>query len=177
MTDSLQISPPTLADAEELLAFEVANRDYVEQSVTARNPAYYSIDGVGKAIAQAQQNRLEDVAYQFLVKAGDNIVGRVNLTGIIRPYFNKAMLGYRIGQQSAGCGYASKAVELALQQAFGDLGLWRIEATSQPQNLASVRILERNGFTVYGRSEKAMRFHNAWSDLLHFERRCDNLPE
>ena len=86
-----------------------------------------------------------------------------------RPYFNKASLGYRIGERFAGDGYATKAVELVLNKARDDFDLWRIEATVRPENQASSRVLTRNGFTAYGMARRSMRLHGIWYDLLHFE--------
>jgi hypothetical protein len=49
-------------------------------------------------------------AYQFLVKQKEVIVGRVNLSGVTRPYSNKASHGYRIGERlSDVCGASLNA--------------------------------------------------------------------
>ena len=127
---ALHLCPPTQSDAEALLAFELLNRAFFEQSVQARDPAYYSLDGVRKAIQSAQTDRERDAGYQYLVKQGDSIVGRVNFTAVARPYFNKAAIGYRMAQSVLGRGYASQAVGLALQEAFGALKLWRVDRKS-----------------------------------------------
>ncbi|MFM0646475.1 GNAT family N-acetyltransferase [Paraburkholderia bryophila] len=166
----VQIHPLTLNDAEPLLQFELQNRAYFEHWINARDADYYSIDAVKAAIETAQREKREDKAYQFLVKQDEEIVGRINLTGVERRYYNKAMLGYRIGEQFAGRGYASQAVELALQTARADLKLWRVEATVRHENRASSRVLERNGFVAYGRATRSIRMHGVWYDLVHFER-------
>jgi ribosomal-protein-alanine N-acetyltransferase len=172
--DRLQLSPPTSADLPALLAFELENRIYFESWVTARAPSYYSQEAIAAAIEQAQREREKDTAHQYLAKLDGQIIGRVNLTAVTRPYFNKATLGYRIGERFGGRGYATRVVALLLEEAFGTLELWRLEATARPQNLGSVAVMLRNGFQQYGRSEKAMRFQDAWSDLLYFERRTDH---
>ena len=171
--DRLQLHTPTSADLPALLAFELENRAYFESWVTSRAPSYYHLEAIAAAIEQAQHEREKDSAYQYLAKLDGQIIGRVNLTAVTRPYFNKAALGYRIGEQFGGRGYATRVVALLLEEAFGALELWRLEATARPQNLGSVAVMQRNGFHQYGRSEKAMRFHDAWSDLLYFERRND----
>ena len=171
--DRLQLLPPSSADIAALLAFELENRAYFESWVTARAPSYYHQEAIAAAIEQAQRERQQDRAYQYLAKLDGQIIGRVNLTAVTRPYFNKATLGYRIGERFGGRGYATRVVALLLEEAFGALELWRLEATARPQNLGSVAVMQRNGFHQYGRSEKAMRFHDAWSDLLYFERRND----
>jgi len=173
MASSLRLSVPMLADAEALLEFELANRAYFESWISARGDDYYRLPAVRASIEQAARERGADQAYQFLLKDGGEIVGRVNLRAVTRPYFNRATLGYRIGEQHVGRGYASRAVALALEQAFGALELWRVEAACRPENAASVRVLERNGFSVYGRATRAIQMHGQWGDLLQFERHSD----
>lgn len=172
--DRLQLLPPSSADLPALLAFELDNRAYFERWVTARAPSYYHQEAIAAAIEQAQRERQQDLAYQYLAKQDGKIIGRVNLTAVTRPYFNKATLGYRIGERFGGRGYATRVVALLLEEAFGTLELWRVEATARPQNLASIAVMQRNGFHQYGHSEKAMRFQDAWSDLLYFERRKEH---
>ena len=172
--DRLQLLPPSSADLPALLAFELDNRTYFERWVTARAPSYYHQEAIAAAIEQAQRERQQDLAYQYLAKQDGQIIGRVNLTAVTRPYFNKATLGYRIGERFGGRGYATRVVALLLEEAFGALELWRLEATARPQNMGSIAVMQRNGFHQYGHSEKAMRFQDAWSDLLYFERRKEH---
>ena len=174
--DRIQLHPPASADLPALLAFELDNRAYFEAWVTARAPSYYTAEAVAAAIERARHEREHDHAHQYLAKLDGQIIGRVNLTGVARPYFNKATLGYRIGEQFGGRGYATRIVALLLDEAFGALDLWRLEATARPQNLGSIAVMRRNGFHQYGRSEQAMRFQDAWSDLLYFERRNGTAP-
>lgn len=166
----LTIRHPTLNDADALLAFEIDNRAYFEHWINARRADYYSLEAVHEAISAALTDIDKDRAYQYLVCSGDAIVGRVNFVDVTRPYFNRATLGYRIGQPFAGRGYASQAVGLALERAAQDLCLSRVEAVVRPQNAGSTRVLERNGFTAFGRATQSMYLHGEWHDLLHYER-------
>jgi len=169
----LVLAPAVVGDADDLLAFESANRAWFEHWVVPRNPSYYSIDMVRASLAIAQRERDLDLSHQYLLKSGGEIIGRVNLTGVQRVAFNKASLGYRIGQAHAGRGVASRAVALLLDEAFGKLDFWRIEANSRPENAASVRVLERNGFRAYGRATRSMQHQGAWYDQILFERHRD----
>ena len=134
------------------------------------------------AITTAQSDASADRAYQFLIKREGVIVGRVNLSGVTRPYFNKASLGYRTGTRFGGYGYATQAVDLVLKKARADLGLWRIEATVRPENEASTCVLTRNGFVAYGTARRSMQLHGVWYDLVHSEchlepSACEERPE
>lgn len=173
---ALRIVRPTLGDAEELLRFELANRLYFEQWINPRAADYYSHAGVQAALAVALRDAAQDRAYQYLVKLEGAIVGRVNLNHVLRPYFNKAEVGYRIGEQHAGKGIATQAVALLLGQAFDTLGFERIEATVRERNHASVHVLKNNGFATYGKSLRSVQHNGQWFDLLHMSTRRRGQP-
>jgi len=169
MPPNLQLCPPSLADAETLLAFELAHRAYFEHWINARPADYYHLEAVRAAIADAERDRQADRGYQFLIKRDEAIIGRINLTSVTRPYYNKATLGYRIGEGHTGQGVASHALSELKRIAFGELGLHRLEAVVRPENVGSVRVLERNGFHQFGHATRCMQLHGEWFDLLYFE--------
>ncbi len=173
---SLAIRPVVAADGAALLAFELQHRAYFERWVNARDPGFYSEQGVAGAIAAAETARAAGQAFQYLVVEGGRIVGRVNLTAVRRAAFHCADLGYRIGEHDGGRGVASRAVALCLDQAFGTHGLLRIEATARPENGGSIRVLERNGFVQFGHSRRSFELGGRWFDRLLFERHRDAMP-
>ncbi len=62
----------------------------------------------------------------------------------------RAELGYVLSRAHWGQGLMLEALHALLAQAFGGLGLRRIEAEVNPANTASARLLERLGFTCEG---------------------------
>ena len=163
----------TASDAPALLSFELTHRVYFESWINARDPAFYSDQGVAAAIAAAEAAWAADQAFHYLVVEDGRIVGRVNLTAVRRAHFHCADLGYRIGEHDGGRGMASRAVALCLEQAFGTHGLGRIEAIARPENKGSIRVLERNGFRQFGRSRRSFELGGQWFDRLLFERHRD----
>lgn len=167
----MQLLPPTLDVAEELLRFETDNRAFFEARINSRPEGYYSPDGVRAAITLAQREAAEDKAYQFLIRSdAGELVGRINLTGVRRKHFHCADLGYRIAEAAGGRGHASEAVRLVLTKAFGELGLLRVTANARVSNEGSIKVLLRSGFRQYGRSERSFELGGVWHDCLHFER-------
>lgn len=164
---------PCEVDLQALLAFELQNRAYFEATINARPASYYSAQGVGAAIEQARREARDDQAYQYLLWDSGVLVGRVNLTRVRRAHFHSAELGYRIAQSAGGRGLASEAVRQVLARAFGEHGLVRVEATVRPDNEGSTRVLQKNGFTLFGRSHRSFELAGTWYDLLHFERRAE----
>ena len=163
----------TAADAPALLSFELTHRAYFESWINARDPGFYSEQGVAAAIVAAEAAWAADQAFQYLIVEDGRLVGRVNLTAVRRAHFHCADLGYRIGERDGGRGVASRAVALCLEQAFGTHGLGRIEAIARPENKGSIRVLERNGFRQFGRSRRSFELGGQWFDRLLFERHRD----
>jgi ribosomal-protein-alanine N-acetyltransferase len=62
----------------------------------------------------------------------------------------RAELGYIIGSEHWGHGYGGEAQRLAVDFAFHALRLHRLDADTDPQNIPSVRSLERLGFRIEG---------------------------
>ncbi|WAC75083.1 GNAT family N-acetyltransferase [Roseateles sp. SL47] len=170
MTAGLSIQPLSEGDVEELRQFEFLNRTFFESRINARPPKFYEAGGVEAAVAEALREVAEDRGYQYLIRnAAGRLVGRINLSHVRRQHFHSCELGYRIGESENGKGYASAAVKLMLAQAFGPLGLMRVEARARADNMGSVRVLQRNGFTQFGRSQRSFEIGGEWFDVLCFE--------
>ncbi len=60
-------------------------------------------------------------------------------------------LGYVLGRAHWGQGLMREAVVAACSQAFGTLGIRRIEAEVNPDNVASCALLDAVGFTLEGK--------------------------
>ncbi|SFC95166.1 GNAT family N-acetyltransferase [Massilia yuzhufengensis] len=166
----ITLVPPSHGHIAALLGFELANRAFFEATINARPASYYSLEGVGLAVGQAMADVFAGTGFQYVVLDGaGEIAGRVNLSVVKRAHYHSAVLGYRIGQAACGKGYASEAVRQMLEIAFGKLGLVRIEADCRVDNVASARVLLRNGFVQFGHSRRSFELGGVWYDRLHFE--------
>ncbi len=61
-----------------------------------------------------------------------------------------AEIGYTLGSAYWGRGYATEAVGALIEYLFEQIGVTRIGAMLHPDNIASARVLERNGFVFEG---------------------------
>ncbi|WP_373973686.1 GNAT family N-acetyltransferase [Chitinibacter sp. SCUT-21] len=169
---TITLHAPSLNDYADLLAFEIDNRAFFEARINARPASYYSEAGLIAAIEQAQKERSEDRAYQFLVRnLSQQLLARVNLTQVRRQHFHSAQLGYRVAQAAQGQGVAKQAVRQILAFAFDELQLQRVEAVVMESNLASIAVLKANGFQQYGRTEASFELAGQWHNCLYFEAR------
>ena len=93
-----------------------------------------------------------------------NIVGVININNIVRSSFLSATLGYYIGQPYLGLGYMQPAIQQLKQYAFTTLGLHRLEANIQPDNVRSINLVKRTGFVHEGLSKDYLYLSGAWRD-------------
>ena len=81
--------------------------------------------------------------------AGD-ILGRINLHQIEH---GSARIGYRLAESACGRGLASLAVAQVCSWAMA-LGLQSLRTFVVKENLASARVLAKNGFVCVGQSDR-----------------------
>ena len=79
----------------------------------------------------------------------DQVVGTCTLLRIDREH-RRGELGYILRRDLWGRGLAHEALTAIVDHAFGALGLHRLEADIDPRNTASIRSVERLGFTLEG---------------------------
>jgi ribosomal-protein-alanine N-acetyltransferase len=96
------------------------------------------------------------------------LVGGLTLSNIRRRAAQFVNLGYWMGESEAGKGIMTEAVALILPFIFNTLGLHRVHAACLPTNVASRRVLEKNGFVEEGYAEKYLQIDGAWADHVLF---------
>jgi ribosomal-protein-alanine N-acetyltransferase len=93
------------------------------------------------------------------------IMGTFNISGIVRGFFQSAYLGYEVFTPHDGKGYMRIGLSLLLNEAFVELNLHRLEANIQPDNIASIKLVEGAGFKKEGFSENYLNIGNkGWQD-------------
>ncbi len=101
----------------------------------------------------------------FIVHLPSNeIVGVINVSEIVRGFFQSAYLGFYASSAYAGKGMMSQGLKLVLSKAFTELGLHRLEANIQPGNLTSIQLVAKNGFKREGFSPRYLKINNKWCD-------------
>jgi RimJ/RimL family protein N-acetyltransferase len=80
-----------------------------------------------------------------------------------------AMIGYTLAPENQGHGYAAEAVRAVVDWLFMVRKVHRVAATIDPANVASARVLERNGFRYIGTARSAALVRDVWSDDARFE--------
>lgn len=145
-TDRLILRPGTLEDVPHL--FEL-NSDYEVVRYTGETSFNNFLEAESivkeRLIPQFQKYRMG--RFTVLLKDG-TFIGWCGLKYF--PETNEVDLGYRFMQKFWGKGYATEATHITLKYGFETLGLNRIIAKAMPENIGSIKVLQKMGMTFRG---------------------------
>ena len=171
LAGGIRLRPLLPGDGAELAAAYTRNREHLAPWEPLRSDAFFTAERQATHVEESLRGVTEGRSAAFvLTDARGRIVGRVNLSDIVRGAFWSAHLGYWIDQQVAGRGVMRRAVRSVCTQARDDLGLHRIQAATLVHNAASQRVLNALGFTRIGLAPRYLRIAGEWQDHLLFQR-------
>ncbi len=153
-----------VSDATALAAAYARNRAYLSPWEPVRPEEYYTESWQASDIASRLVAHEAGEGYPFGLFAGDTLVGRFNLAGIVRGPFQSVGLGYWVDSKYAGRGLASVAVQVIVEMARDELGLHRIEASTLLHNIGSQRVLLKAGFQQIGVAPRYLQIAGIWQD-------------
>jgi ribosomal-protein-alanine N-acetyltransferase len=137
--------------APAVLAFELANRTYFAASISDRGDEFYDqFTDRHRALLADQEAGL--CACYVLVAEDGSVLGRFNLYDIGD---GTADLGYRVAQQVAGRGVATRSVRELCRIAAARHGLRTLRAATSHGNAASQKVLAKAGFVPVGPADPA----------------------
>ena len=169
---------PQMADFAEWAALREASRDFL----TPWEPTWLTNDLTRGAFRRRLKRYAEDLradqAYPFFLfrRADHALVGGLTLANVRRGVAQAGSLGYWIGEPFARQGLMSAAVQALIPFCFESLRLHRLEAACIPTNIASIRLLERTGFTREGFARQYLCINGVWQDHLLYGLLKSDLP-
>jgi len=157
---------PRWADFETWTKLRRENAEYLMPWEPEWTDAHLSRNSYRLRLSRFKKMTGADKAYPFHVFKGqsEQLIGACNITHIERGISQSAKLGYWIGKAYASKGYARSSVRAASQFCFETLGLHRVEAAVQAENLASIKVLEAVGFTREGTARGLLKINGQWRD-------------
>ena len=154
----VRLSPPSAADADEFIA---AARD----SAALQEPWVSAPDTAERYTAFLARAAREDQG-SYLIRHAEcgGLVGYVNINNIVRGALCSGYLGYAAFASHSGRGLMTAGLRAVVGDAFASLGLHRLEANIQPDNLRSLRLVQRLGFRREGFSPRYLMVDGEWCD-------------
>ncbi|WP_186418681.1 GNAT family protein [Bosea sp. CS1GBMeth4] len=167
-TRNLVLRAPLAGDYAAWASLRMESRDFL----TPWEPVWSEDDLTRTSfrlrVKRAAREIATDEAYSLFVldARSETLLGGLTLGLVRRGVAQACTLGYWMGQRHAGKGHMTEAVRGALDFAFSELALHRVEAACLPHNEPSRRLLERVGFRREGEARGYLRINGVWADHL-----------
>jgi [ribosomal protein S5]-alanine N-acetyltransferase len=116
-------------------------------------------------------------ALPWAVTYRGDLAGQLTVSGITWGSARMGSAGYWVGREVAGKGVIPTALALAVDHCFFVVGLHRIEVNIRPENVASLRVVEKLGFRQEGVRERFLHIDGDWRDHLSFALTADDVPD
>jgi [ribosomal protein S5]-alanine N-acetyltransferase len=167
---NVRLRPPLASDYAQWAELRARSREHLRPWEPQWSHDELSRAAFRRRIRYYQRDLREDLGYAFFIFAADNddLLGGLTLSNVRRGITQAAAVGYWLGLPYVGHGYMTEAVRALVPFAFHELKLHRLEAACLPHNLASIRVLERNGFQREGLARRYLRINGSWQDHLLF---------
>ena len=155
-TERLRVRPFTLDDIPD-----IHREVYTSAQVWGPRSAEYVTDSVTTAMLMAKSDELPWAKRAVVLRDGDILIGQVRLSpyhnwtyrweGEPDPLFNalEVELSFAFGTAYWGQGYAYEASLAMIAYAFEALCLPRLVGGTGPDNIRSIRLHRRLGYSVY----------------------------
>lgn len=168
--EEIRLKTITKNEIELLEAYLLRNREFLKEWEPIREDSYYEKKQILKRIEEEQEERDKQTGINLYIfpKEEEKIIGNVHIDSIARGVFQSCFLGYKLDESYINRGYMTMAVQKAIQIAFEDYKLHRIEANIMPENIRSQKVVKKLGFEAEGISKKYLKINGKWQDHIHY---------
>lgn len=164
------LRPLTMADFHAWADLRDISRDHLIPFEPQWQPDELERTAYRRRVRHYQREQREDLGYAYAIVRlnTDALLGGISLSNVRRGVTQTASVGYWLGQPHIGQGAMTEAVALVVRYAIQGLRLHRLEAATLPDNDASIRVLERNGFQREGFARRYLKINGMWRDHVLF---------
>lgn len=168
--EGVWLRPPHMSDYEEWAALRHRSRAFLKPWEPTWSPDDLTRSAFRYRLRRYAEERRLDHAYSYFLFANDSreLLGGITISNVRRNVVQTGTMGYWMGEPYHGKGYMTAGVRALLPHLFGALRLRRIEAACLPSNIASIRLLEKTGFSREGYAREYLCIDGVWQDHLLF---------
>lgn len=123
-------------------------------------PPHASLDETRSWLASMIEGNAEG-SDDFVIERDGQVIGKAG-------FFSLPEVGYILHPDHWGLGLAFEAVGASIAHVFATRQVEGLTADVDPENLASIRLLERLGFARTGFAEKTWNVGGEWKDSLYY---------
>lgn len=170
-TDRLTLKILDSVHAAEVLAFYEKNKSIFDCFEPTRSNNFYTLAFHTSFMEHEYQDIIKGRALRYYIYEKENpskIIGSVNFSNIVHGPFSRASIGYKLDKDFHGKGYAYEACTAAIEVLFCNYKIHRIDAHVAPNNLPSIKLLERLQFVYEGIEYQGVEVNGSYQDHYRY---------
>jgi len=169
-----------LLESERLVMTEITNNDLNDIHTLHSTPEVDEFNTLGMpkdiqetsnfisaTIKDQQTTDRKHICWTIKTKSDNNFIGIAGLV-FSANRFRMAEIYFKLSPAFWGKGFATELAIRIFQFAFRDLGLHRIEAGVETENVRSIKVLEKLGMIREGIRRKILPIRGEWKDNYHY---------
>ncbi len=167
VTERLFVRMAEPDEGDPIAEYYVRNREHFAPWDPRRAPEFYTGAWWRERLTADARIILEDRGYRLFLfpkETPGRAVGQISFNNVVRGAFQSCHLGFGVDAALEGRGFMREALEAAIEWAFSELGLHRIEANHRPENVRSSGLLRRLSFVPVGFARDYLFIDGAWRD-------------
>lgn len=170
----LELSKLRLRDRHNYLQIRELNRDWLkpwdatlpknfdtgDKAIfdPASNEAFFSL------YFAARKSHQSGTALTLAIRTKGKQIGLITAANMTYGAARNCQIGYWIDQRYAGQGYTPRAVALLIDYLLLERGFHRVEVAIRPENMASLRVVEKLGLRSEGLRPRYLHIDGDWRD-------------
>lgn len=165
-------------NAQEVLDYYLSNREFLQNWEPQRGKRFYTYEYHQELLKEEYLEYKDKSKLKLWILKKDKpnkIIGSICFSNIIYGNFLSCFLGYKLDRNEINNGYTTEAVKKGVSIMFEEYKLHRVEANVIPENICSIRVLEKAGFEKEGFSKRYLNINGEWKDHVHYAIYNDNL--
>jgi len=168
--DGILLRVPQISDYSDWAELRARSRDFLTPWEPAWTSSELTRTSFRRRLKYYTRDMREDLGYAFFMfdSENDTLLGGLTLSNVRRGVTHACTLGYWVGAPYAGQGKMTAGVRAAIPFVFDTLRLHRLEAACLPRNEASIKLLERVGFTREGLARRYLKINGIWQDHVTY---------
>ena len=153
-TDRLRLAVLRKSEAPKVTGYFIKNREFHKRFAQTHPNSYFTVSEQRKYLAFDCDSFLAGsvVPLWITLKGSDEIIGRVSFFNLAYGGMMSCAIGYHLDQDHTGKGYMTEA----------------IDAFILPENIPSIKLIKRTGFTEEGKRISYMHINGQYRDHIAF---------
>jgi len=156
-----------MKDSKSMERLILSNREWLRpwEATNPEGPNSFDIRGQIRMLLRQMD---DNACLPFVIEENGIIVGQLNVANILFGSVSSCVIGYWVVPEVAGRQITPTAVALVSDYLFNTVGIHRIEIDIRPENVSSLRVVEKLGFRYEGLKERFIHINGAWRDHYVF---------